>query len=218
MGTEIKCGIITWDEVYDACRKLVRLIEDSEYVPEILIGLARSGFVPARLLSDFSGITNLYSLKVEHWLDTTAQHKEEAKITSKLPIDVHGKKVLVIDDIADTGKSMDLTFNYIKSFAPSEIKSAVVHYVTSSQHVPDYYAHKIEEWTWLIYPWNMIEDLANLTVKLLKSSNNLTLEKIQMGLKEKFEIEVNLERIEEIVDVLQRRKKIAKRTDQIIAL
>lgn len=218
LRAEIKCRVITWDEIHDSCKKLARLIEDSNYKPEVLIGLARSGFVPSRLISDFLGVTELYSFKVEHWLDTTAQHKDEATITSELPVDIRKRKVLVIDDIVDTGKSMEISCKYVNSRGPSETKSAVMHYITLSQYTPDYYVHRLEEWIWLIYPWNMVEDLSNLTVRLLKSSPNLTLEQIQMNLKEKFTININIEQIDEITEILRRRKRIIKENTKFRAL
>lgn len=211
---EIKCKIVTWNEIYDSTKKLARMVEDSNYNPEFLIGLARSGFVPSRLLSDFLGITALYCLKVEHWLDTTAQHKDEATIPIRVPFNVKGKRVLVVDDIVDTGKSMDISVEYVKSLKPLNVKTAVIHYITSSQHIPSFYVQKIESWWWFIYPWNLTEDLANLTMKLFKSAQNLTLEQIRLGLKEKFGLDISLDQLNEITDVLQRRKKLIKEKSQ----
>ena len=209
MELELKCKMVSWDEVYNLCKILAKKIEDSNYLPETIIGLARSGFVPSRLLSDFLGITDLVCLKVEHWLDTTGEHKDEATIPYKIPFKVENKKVLIVDDIVDTGKSMDTSINYIKNFKPKELRSAVMQYIVTSQHIPDYYAVKVTDWTWFVYPWNQTEDFCNLTLRLLKKSEKgLTLNEIKDGFKEKYGLNVEMETINEIVDVLRRRKRV----------
>ena len=208
MGLEMKCRMVSWEEVYRLCKDLARKVEESGYKPETIIGLARSGFVPSRLLSDFLGITDLVCLKVEHWLDTTGEHKDEATIPYKIPFKIEGKNILVVDDIVDTGKSMNISIDYIKMFKPKEVRSAVMQYITSSQHIPDYYVVKVSDWTWFIYPWNRVEDLCNLTLRLLKSSGKgLNLEEIREGFKEKFGLEVKIEDLGEIVETLKKRGK-----------
>ncbi len=204
----MKCKMVSWEEVYSFCKSLARKVEESGYEPETIIGLARSGFVPSRLLSDFLGITDLVCLKVEHWLDTTGEHKDEATIPYQIPFKIEGRKVLVVDDIVDTGKSMNISIDYIKKFKPKEVKSAVMQYITSSQHIPDYYVVKVTDWTWFIYPWNKVEDLCNLTLRLLKKSEQgLTLNQIKNGFKEKYGLEVDFETLDEIVETLRKRRK-----------
>jgi len=208
----MKCKLVSWSEVVDMCKRLAEKIEADNYIPETMIGLARSGFVPSRLLSDLLGVTNLVALKVEHWLDTTGEHREEATIPYKIPLPVEGRRVLVVDDIVDTGKSMNLSVEYLQRFKPSSLKTAVMQYITSSRHKPDYYAVKIEGWTWFIYPWNLYEDLGNLTVRLLKASEKpLTIQELLEGFKEKFELELDLKLLEEALTRLQRRGKTVKK-------
>jgi len=205
----MKCRFVSWDEVVDMCKQLAEKIEENGYIPEVMVGLARSGFVPSRILSDLLGVTNLVALKVEHWLDTTGEHKDEATIPYEFPLPVEGKKVLVVDDIVDTGKSMEVSVGYLRRFKPSTLKTAVMQYITSSQHVPDYYAVKVEGWTWFIYPWNVYEDLSNLTGRLLKASGKpLTLQELLEGFSEKFELKVDGKLLGEVLRRMERRGKI----------
>lgn len=187
-------------------------IEKAGYKPDTIIALARSGFVPGRILSDFMGVTNLVGLKVEHWLDTTGQHKEEAKIPYKVPFKIKEHKVLVIDDIVDTGKSMSVAVNYIKIFRPAQVKVAVMQYILTSEFIPDYYAVKIKEWTWFIYPWNIIEDLCNLAVRLIKAEPSLSknLNKLDLKFKEKYELNIESQLMKVITSTLIKRAKIVK--------
>ncbi len=77
MATKMNCKIVTFAEVYAMVKKISREVEASGYDPTTIIGLARGGWVPARLMCDFLGITDLISLKTEHWLQT-GKTKDEA--------------------------------------------------------------------------------------------------------------------------------------------
>jgi len=211
LAVEMKCKLVSWEEVVEMCKTLASKIEADGYIPDMIVGLARSGFVPSRLLSDLLAVTDLVALKVEHWLDTTGEHREEATIPYKTPFPLEGKRVLVVDDIVDTGKSMNISVDYLRQFNPSTLKTAVMQYITASEHKPDYYAMKIEGWTWFIYPWNLYEDLGNLSAKLLKAAGKpLTLQELAEGFKEKFSVEVKLGLLEEALTRLQRMGKAVK--------
>ena len=211
MGLEMKCKLVSWDEVAQMCKVLASKIEADNYIPDTIIGLARSGFIPSRLLSDMLGVTDLVALKVEHWLDMTGKHKEEATIPYKIPFRIEGRKVLVVDDIVDTGKSMNISVEYLRQFKPAQLKTAVMQYITASEHVPDYYAVKVEDWTWFIYPWNLYEDLGNLSLRLLKVSGKpLKAEEFKAGMLEKYGIDVDLELLREALVRLERRGKIVR--------
>jgi len=210
LSGKIKCKIVNWDEIHRKCKTVAAKIEKSGYKPDMMIALARSGFVPGRILSDILGVTDLVGLKVEHWLDTTAHHKEKATLPYKIPLKVKGKKVLVVDDIVDTGKSMALSVDYIKSFDPEQLKVAVLQHITASQFIPDYYAVKIKSWTWFIYPWNLTEDLCNLMMKQIEADPNIykNLGKASQKIKEKYGITVESKLLREIRATLKRRGKI----------
>ncbi len=206
---KMACKIVSWREVETLCSKLVEKIEDSGFKPDSLIALARSGFVPARILSDSLGVTDLVSLKVEHWLDTTGQHKEEATIPYQIPFNVEGRRVLIIDDIVDTGKSMKLSVEYVQRFNPKELKTTVMQYITRSIFKPDYYVKTIADWTWFIYPWNYVEDLSNLTLKVVNSKQQYrTVPEVRDSLKAYYQLKLKDEAVEEILRILERRGKL----------
>jgi hypoxanthine phosphoribosyltransferase len=118
-----ECQVMDWNYFYNLARKVADKINSSGYKPDIIVGLARGGWVLARILCDFVGIKDLVSLKVEHW-GVTATPDGTAKLKHPLNVDLTGKKVLVVDDITDTGESMRVTVEYLKSLNPSEIRSA----------------------------------------------------------------------------------------------
>ncbi len=191
-------------------KKLAFKVSESGYKPDLLLAIARSGFVPGRLISDFMGNSNLYALKVEHWLDTTAEHQEDAIIPVRSPLPVKEKRVLIIDDIVDTGRSAVQTLQYVNDLGAKEAKLAVMLYLTVSEIEPDYYTVKQSEWVWFIWFWNRFEDLRNLTIKLFDGDPEkiLSLKEIIAGLKQYFTLEVDEKELEQVLQTAARVGKL----------
>lgn len=185
-GDRFKCYLVSWDEVYRLSKILARKIKRSGFDPDIVIGIARGGLVPARIVCDFLLKKDLASIKVEHW--GIAATLGKAKLKFPLPVDISGKKVLVVDDVVDTGDTFALSMDYIKGKNPSEVKSAILHYKSCSAFVPDYWAKKQDEWKWIIYPWAVYEDLTGFIKRVLVTQ--MTHEDIRKALKSKFKIKI----------------------------
>ncbi len=185
----MRCKIVTFQEVHEMNRKVAESVRTSGYEPTTIVGLARGGWVPARLMCDFLGITDLVSLKVEHWLET-GKTKDEATIRYPITAPMTGKRLLIVDDITDTGKSLIASAEHLKRLKPEEIRIGVMQYITTSQCKPDYYAEEVTDWFWFIYPWNWIEDTSTLIVRLMSEEEGRTwsLNAINSGLQEHFEV------------------------------
>ncbi len=194
MPEKYECELMGWDEFGVLAENLADMIK-VDYGPEVIIGLARGGWVPARVLCDHLGVKNLASLRVEHW-GVTATPDKFAKIKGGLNIGVKGKKVLIVDDLADTGESMELAFNYVKGMGPAQIKTAVLISIKGSKFTPDYYVKEIG-WKWVVFPWNVFEDMKNIIPKVLDGNDSVT--DIKSKLKKNFNIGVDEKIIEKIL-------------------
>lgn len=204
MIEKFRCQLVSWRDIENWSKDVVRRVASSGYQPEIVVGLARGGLVPARLISDYLNIKDLYAVKTEHW-GVTATSDGQAKLAQGLQVSIEGKKVLVVDDITDTGQSLRLAVEHIKAHKPAEVRSATLLHITHSKYVPDYYSQEVPEdrWTWFIFPWNVYEDLRNLIPKTLYKRRGLM--EIKSSLKEQFEIDVKLKLIREILKDLEQR-------------
>jgi len=160
----VKCLQYTWADVIRLCDELAKKIKKSGYKPDVIVAVARGGWVPARILCDHLDIRELYSVKTEHW-GIVATPTGEARITQPLNVDLSGKKVLIVDDVADTGETIKVVLDHVKSFSPSDVKIAVIDYKKTSTFAPDYYAALMEEWRWIVYPWSLREDIKDLLKK-----------------------------------------------------
>lgn len=164
-----KARLVSWVDIENWCDGIRHKVME-DYSPDTIIGIARGGLVPARILSDRMWIKDLLSVKTEHW-GITATKDGAATLKSNLSANIEGKKVLLVDDITDTGESLRIASDHVKSHNPGELRTATMLHITRSGVRPTYYAQEVDEksWTWFIFPWNIYEDLDNLVGRSLVS-------------------------------------------------
>ena len=155
----IPVKLVSWEDIVDWAWELAEKIRKDGYKPDIIVALARGGYVPARLLCDFLDVENLVSIQSQHWTEA-AKKEERAIIKYPYKIDLSGHRVLVVDDICDTGESLILAKNYIlENWNPSEVRIATLQWISPVAKIkPDYYAIEVKDWTWFQYPWTRLED------------------------------------------------------------
>jgi len=204
MPENIKCRVVLWEEIDHWAEDVARKIKASGYVPDVVVGLTRGGWVPARMLCDNLVCKNLFSIKVEHW-GITAQTDMKAKLVQELSLDVRGKKVLLVDDITDTGDSLALSIEHVKSKKPAEIRTATLMHITHSKTTPDYYSVEVpkEDWKWFIFPWNFKEDVENLVSKLGTDINDP--KKLAEMMQEEYQLDKNQAVLNKIARHLEER-------------
>ncbi len=209
MISKMKCRIVSFQEVHEKVRLVAEKVKASGYDPTTIVGLARGGWVPARLMCDFLGITDLVSLKVEHWLET-GKTKDEATIRYPLITSMRGKRLLVVDDITDTGKSLLTSLEHLKELEPDDMKVGVMQYITQSTIKPDYYAEEVAEWFWFIYPWNWVEDTSTLIVRLMADDMEQEWRSaaINAGLQEYFGVKWHRSMLNYILQVMTERGQV----------
>jgi hypoxanthine phosphoribosyltransferase len=171
---EFKCTIATWDYIYGLCRDVSHQVTAAEFEPDVVVALARGGWFGGRCLCDFLGLDDLASLKMEHYVGT-AQKSGEPQVRYPMPEgSVDGKDVLIIDDIADTGGSIRRAHEYVNERDPGEVRTGTLQLLGTSEFEPDFIGERLEEWTWVVYPWNFIEDMIDLISGVMEKADQKT--------------------------------------------
>ncbi|MEW5761455.1 MAG: phosphoribosyltransferase [Candidatus Thermoplasmatota archaeon] len=172
--TGYKCKIVSWDEVAKWSEELARKIMEKNFKVDVVVGLTRGGWVPARIMCDHLQTKSLYAIKTEHW-GITATKTGNARIAQKLGVNIENKNVLVMDDITDTGESLSLAMEHVQSLKPKKAHSATLLHITHSKIVPDFYTVEVpkEDWTWFIFPWNFNEDMRTIVQQILVKEKSL---------------------------------------------
>ncbi|MDG6221048.1 MAG: phosphoribosyltransferase [Candidatus Thermoplasmatota archaeon] len=200
MPDKIECHLMTWDEMQVLAVEVAKKIQDSGYKPDLVVALARGGLVPARAICDFLVLSNLVAIKVEHW-GITAGITGQATITYSLNIDLKGKKILLVDDITDTGESMLKVLDYVHKEGVDEVKTATLMHITGSKYEPDFHAKEIK-WKWVIFPWNFHEDMTSLVPKII-NDKEMTLLTIQAGLKDTYSLDLQDIRVMAVLEDME---------------
>ncbi len=170
--------ILNWQDSYDKMFWLFEKIKASGFFPDIIVGIARGGWIPARLLADFYKIKDTANIKVEAY-EFIGDTNVEAKITQDINVGVEGKKLLVVDDVADTGASLKLVLDRLKNQDIKEMKTATIFYKPKSVIQPDFFVAETSKW--IIFPWEIFETIDEITQTM--KMENKGLEEIKIELK-----------------------------------
>ncbi|MFI9654607.1 phosphoribosyltransferase [Guyparkeria sp. GHLCS8-2] len=149
---------ITVEEVVAGADRLARMVRSSGYQPDTVIAVARGGFMPARFVCDFLGVSRLMSVKVQHYA-AGAHAGRQARVTVPLGGPIEGEQVLVVDDVNDSGKTLQALRPYLDDLHPASVRTAVLHEKQVTACPADFVAERIREWRWMLYPWAVVEDV-----------------------------------------------------------
>jgi len=173
---QFNCTITNWEYIYGLCRDVSDQVKAADFEPDVVVALARGGWFAGRCICDFLGLDDLTSLKMEHYVGT-AQKSGEPEVRYPMPQgSVEGKDVLIIDDIADTGGSIERAYEYVTDRDAGEVRTATLQLLQTSEFEPDFVGERLEEWTWIVYPWNFIEDMIDLVSGVMQKADEETFE------------------------------------------
>ncbi|MFX1481979.1 MAG: phosphoribosyltransferase [Promethearchaeota archaeon] len=168
--------ILSWLDVYNLTLQLSERIVSSGFKPNVIVGIARGGWIPARILSDVLYMDTLQNIRIEYYTDVGAKGKEP-KITQPLTGSMKGKIVLLVDEVADTGDTLQHAVDHIKSLGVTEVRSAVLHYKPTSIIIPDYYM--VETKSWIVYPWENRASIISLIKAFREEDASLSLKQLR---------------------------------------
>ena len=134
-------------------------IKIQNFKQDIIIAIARGGVVPARILSDLLGTPNLSFIQIEFYTNIS-QTLQEPTLKQTITTNVRGKKILLVDDIADTGKSLKLAKTHLQQQGAFEIKTATLYQKPQSITAPDFYEKQTTNW--VVFPWDTKETLRKI--------------------------------------------------------
>jgi hypoxanthine phosphoribosyltransferase len=157
-----KFEVPTWNKICDMLLSQAEKIRQSNFKPDVIVGVTRGGWVPARVLSDLLGVPDFATVRVEFYLGVTETRNEPVLIQG-VSAAVTGKKVLIVDDVADTGKSLQLAREHVLQQGATEVKIATVYRKPWSVIKPDYY--ETETSCWVVFPWETKETIRKIVEK-----------------------------------------------------
>jgi len=144
----------SWQDIEELSYKIAEQIIEKNIKIDIIIAILRGGWIPARILADLLGIENIGVLGIKFYKSIETR-KEQPIITYPLILDITNKNVLLVDDVADTGKSLSLAIEMTRLYGPKNIYTATLYVKPTTILVPDFYAETTS--AWIIFPWEKAE-------------------------------------------------------------
>lgn len=131
-----------YDEFKEDTQVLVNKCRD--YKPDILLGVARGGLTLSHLMAQAMDMRNLFTLNSIHY---DGELKLDTFNIFNIPDMSHAKRVLVIDDIVDSGESMREIFKVLREkFPETEFKLATIFYKPTAVIQADYTVKIADKW------------------------------------------------------------------------
>ena len=115
-----------------------------DFEPEILLAVARGGLTLSHLMAQAMDMRNLYTLNSIHY---EGELKLDTFNIFNIPDVSHAKKVLIVDDIVDSGETMREILKVVSEKFPNvEFKLATLFYKKTAVLRPDYSVREANEW------------------------------------------------------------------------
>ena len=111
---------------------------------DAILGIARGGLSMAQMLGEYYNIREVYSINTIGYDET---EKKDTVVVFNIPTLKYAKSVLVVDDIVDSGDTLEEVLNGWESRYPNIVfKTASLFYKKSAKITPDWYAQETQNW------------------------------------------------------------------------
>jgi len=150
----------TKDDIFAKAVKLAGIIEadcqKSGEAFDMMVILPRGAFYPANIVSRKLGFTSMDILSASISAYKEGRSDRQDFKLGQMPTEeeVSGKNLLIIDEVCDTGFTLQYLTNYLKNYGAKQVKSGVIHYKpgrSETHYEPDWYVEKTDKW--IVYPW-----------------------------------------------------------------
>lgn len=170
----------SWEDFHKYSFNLAKKITFSNLKLDMIVAISRGGLVLARILSDFLDLP-IFNIAIESYADIN--ESKEPRVTQDIgSAEIRGKKILLVDEICDSGKTFERAVAYLNSVEPLQIKSACLVLKSKSTFTPAFYEKKIDKW--VVFPYEVRE-----TVESLRGKFNVS-DFVKLGFDEKIVEEI----------------------------
>ena len=144
---------LDWSRFGTAARELAQLVCDDGFRPDLILSIARGGLFVAGSLGYALDVKNLHVVNVEFYTGVD-QRLEMPVMLPPVPhaVDLSGARVLVADDVADTGATLRLVKDFCAELV-AEVRCAVIYEKPRSTVRCEYVWRRTDRW--IDFPWSV---------------------------------------------------------------
>jgi hypoxanthine phosphoribosyltransferase len=151
---------MSWDDLGTGARELAQAVARDGYLPDMILGIARGGLLVAGALGYALGVKNTFTMNVEFYTGVD-QRLELPMILPPIPdlVDFADFKVLIADDVADTGATLELVKDFCAGKV-AEVRCAVLYEKPHSTVRCEYVWRRTRLLAdggqqWIDFPWSV---------------------------------------------------------------
>ena len=146
--------IMTWADLGTGGRALAQAVHDDGWRPDLILGIARGGLLVAGAIGYALGVKNTFTMNVEFYTGID-ERLDVPMILPPVPdlVDFADFKVLVADDVADTGATLQLVREFCTGHV-ADVRSAVIYEKSRTLVRSDYVWKRTD--AWINFPWSTL--------------------------------------------------------------
>jgi len=158
----VEYEVPTWNQIYDMLQVQAQKIRDSHYKPEIIVGIARGGLVPARILMDLLDTGSFAIIQIEYYQGINMPGAQPI-LKQCLNTEISGKNILLVDDVSDGGRSLQLARKHLQEKGAGEVKIATLYIKPQTITLSDFFEKQTSHW--IVFPWDIKETIRKIHEK-----------------------------------------------------
>ena len=174
----------SWDQLGHLCFKLGKQINQTGKSYDRIVVIAKGGLTWSRVLADYLDIPNIEAIRVKLYRGIGKTFKKP-EILQPIKDDIKGEKILLFDDVVDSGQTLEFVKNLLFKDGAKEVDTAALFYKSSSKITPDFFDHQTD--AWIVFPHEIREFIGETSKDWLEKglSRKQTAERyIRLGLPE----------------------------------
>jgi hypoxanthine phosphoribosyltransferase len=150
--------VLTWEAFGDASRALATMVADDGFVPDLILAIARGGLFVAGSLGYALSVKNIHLMNVEYYtgIDQRLPLPVVLPPTPEL-VDLEDARVLVADDVADTGHTLRLVHDFCRGKV-GDVRAAVLYQKPQTVIDCEYAWSRTDRW--IDFPWSSTPPVA----------------------------------------------------------
>lgn len=142
----------SWEYFHTLVKELKRQIE---IFPNIIVSIGKGGSIPGVILAEEFNCTNL-NLGLRSYKGQARGDIHEYQ-DIKCFDGLRDANILIVDDIADSGETLNYACRKFKGNGCERIQTASVFYKPCSKFKPNYIGLEVESEIWIVQPWEVLE-------------------------------------------------------------
>src|SRR3989338_2438413 len=147
---------IGWDDVEKACKNLAD--QEKKEKIEVIVAITKGGLPIATIMANkYLDNPPIITIQLKETLHKQQKANYQAKRVDLIsPLNsypISNKRVLIVDDVSDSGSTITEAEKITKKLNPAKIITATLFYKPRTKIVPNYYTKMFADDVWIVHPW-----------------------------------------------------------------